>query len=381
MKNQTNYLWLVLLVLLLVGCSTSSAVTPVTNRNKTSVTLASTSASLPNTAKIDTYLSGLAVKGALSGSVLVAHDGAVFAKGYGVADRDAHILNTAQTRFRLGSVSKQFTAMAILLLQEQGKIRVQDMLCHYMPACPAAWQTITVEQLLVHGSGIPDYTNFADFAVTWTKAVSVERLIARFKDKPLEFTPGSHFRYSSSGYVLLGYLIERVSGVSYATFLQKHIFEPLGLHNTGYDVQYPTLPQHATGYYDGYVKPDPYDLSVLYAAGALYSTVEDLYTWDEALMTHKLLPQGASSAMFAQHVTCPPPGSSGGCLQGIDRGYGYGWFLAQAPQGRLVYHEGRIDGFLSYNGFYPANNIVVVVLSNLETTDYIGIAGKLAGMV
>jgi len=215
-------------------------------------------------------------KGVLSGSVLVAHNGMVFDKGYGVADKEQHVLNTPQTRFRLGSVSKQFTAMAVLILQERGRLHVQDAICLYIPACPSDWRPITIEHLLTHTSGIPDYTNFPDFAVTWTQAVTVEQLIARFKDMSLKFSPGSAFRYSSSGYVLLGYIIERVAHVSYATFLQKQIFEPLGMQNSGYDSRYPSLPQHATGYYGGYVKPDAYDMSVVYAAGALYSTVEDM---------------------------------------------------------------------------------------------------------
>jgi CubicO group peptidase (beta-lactamase class C family) len=320
-------------------------------------------------------------RGVLSGSVLVAHNGMVFAKGYGLADKETRIPNTPQTRFRLGSVTKQFTAMAILLLQDQGRLRVQDPICRSIPACPTDWLPITIEQLLTHTSGIPDYTNFPDFAVTWTHAVTVEELIARFKDRPLDFTPGSRFRYSSSGYVLLGSIIEHVSGESYAAFLQTHIFAPLQMHNTGYDTTSPALPQHATGYYQGYVRPALYDMSVLYAAGALYSTVEDLALWDQALVQHRLISAQSLAAMFSVHVPCPPSGSPGGCLLSADQGYGYGWFIAAEPQGKLIYHVGHIDGFLSYNGFYAGKNLAVVVLSNLETTDVLSIGRRLAAMV
>ena len=316
----------------------------------------------------------------MNGSVLVAHNGMVFDKGYGVSDKEKHIPNTPQTRFRLGSVSKQFTAMAILMLQERGKLHVQDHICLYISSCPSDWQSITIEQLLTHTSGIPDYTNFRDFAVTWTQAVTVEQLIARFKDMPLDFSPGSTFRYSSSGYVLLGYIIEHVSHMTYAAFLQKYIFDPLAMHNTGYDTRFPSLPQHATGYYAGYVKPDTYDMSVLYAAGALYSTVEDMYVWDQALAAHTLVSQSLLDAMFALHAPCPASGP-GGCILHEDRGYGYGWFIAQEPQGRLIYHVGHIDGFFAFNGFYPATNTDVVVLSNLETTNVWQVGIKLGSMV
>ena len=382
-----RHYWLSLLLsvlaMMLVACNTTSDKPTIKNSTRTSLTPITTVTlkPFPQTARIDAYLTKLAMEGTLGGSVLVEHNGMLFEKGYGVADKDAHILNTLQTRFRLGSVTKQFTAMAILMLQERGKLHVQDLLCRYIPDCPQDWQAITLEQLLTHTSGIPDYTDFSDFATTWTQSVSVEQLIARFKNVPLDSTPGSVFRYSSSGYVLLGYIIERITGETYATFLRKNIFEPLAMHNTGYDSQYPTLPQHATGYYKGYIKPDAYDMSVLYAAGALYSTVEDLYIWDQALATHKLVSQQVLDTMFALHVPCPPPGSPKGCVSQNDKGYGYGWFLADEAQGRLIYHVGRIDGFFAYNGFYRNKNLDVVVLSNLETTDVWQIGRTLASMV
>ena len=166
----------------------------------------------------------------------------------------------------------------------------------------------------------------------------------------------------------------------YATFLRQNIFDPLKMDNTGYDSTYPPLPEHATGYYKGYIKPDPYDPSVLYAAGALYSTVQDLNIWDQSLMMHALVSQQTLNAMFTPHIPCPPPGP-GGCLLPTDLGYGYGWFIAAEPQGKLIYHVGHIDGFFTYNGFYPKSNLVVVVLSNLETTNVLKIGRMLASMV
>jgi CubicO group peptidase (beta-lactamase class C family) len=382
-RGHDKRLWLpplmfFLLALTWAGCSLPG-VTGVTRVNKAAVVVPRpASRPLPNAARLDAYLSGLAAQGLLSGSVLVARNGMLFSKGYSLADKDAGIPNTPQTRFRIGSITKQFTAMAILILQERGKLHVQDRICLYIPNCPQDWQPITIENLLTHTSGIPDYTNFPDFVATWTQPTTPEQLVARFKNKPLDFTPGSIFRYSNSGYILLGYIIERASKETYAAFLRENIFAPLKMNNTGYDSTYPPLPQHATGYYRDYSKPDAYDPAVFYAAGALYSTVEDLYVWDQALMLHTLISPRAQAAMFTEHIPCPPRGP-GGCLLSTDLGYGE--FIGAEPQGKLIYHVGRIDGFLTYNGFYPKSSLVVVVLSNLEATDVLTIGRMLASLV
>lgn len=385
--HPRRLLWLPLIVLtialLCVGCS-QPAINPVPRATSimaaASITTTPTAKPFPNAAQIDAYLTHLNQTGVLTGSVLVARNGMLFEKGYGLADKDMSIANAPQTRFRIGSITKQFTAMGILILQERGKLHVSDHLCLYIPNCPQDWQPITLAHLLTHSSGIPDYTNFPDFVATWTQPTTPEALIARFKNMPLEFTPGSRFRYSNSGYILLGYIIERVSGESYAAFLRENIFRPLKLNNTGYDVTHPTLPQHATGYYSGYTKPDPYDMSVLYAAGALYSSVEDLNTWNQSLMLHAILPQHEQDAMFTPHIPCPASGPRG-CLLRSDLGYGYGLFIAAEPQGRLIYHVGHIDGFFAYSGFYPASKLSIVVLSNLETSNVLGIGRALAAMV
>src|SRR5579863_6965000 len=198
-------------VLICAGCS-QSAINPAPRATSTPVA-ASTSTTptakpFPNAAQIDAYLTHLNASGVLSGSVLVAQNGMLFAKGYGLADKDTHIANTPQTRFRIGSITKQFTAMGILILQERGKLHVSDHLCLYIADCPQDWQPITLAHLLTHSSGIPDYTNFPDFVATWTQPTTPEELISRFRNMPLDFTPGSRFRYSSSGYILLGYIIE-----------------------------------------------------------------------------------------------------------------------------------------------------------------------------
>jgi CubicO group peptidase (beta-lactamase class C family) len=336
-----------------------------------------TAAAVGGGSQEDAYLTHLAATGAFRGSVLVARGGAVLlSKGYGPADEDAAIANTPRTRFRIGSITKQFTAMAILILQERGKLSVQDRLCRYLTTCPQAWAPITLEQLLTHTSGIPDYTNFADFPDVIGTPVSVADLIARFADKPLDFPPGAHWGYSNSGYILLGAIVERVSGEPYAAFLQDSIFGPLGLKDSGYDINNPTLPEHATGYLSAHVKPVYLDMSEFYAAGALYSTVADLYTWDRALAAHRLISRQSTDAMFAVHIPCP----ANGCALASDLGYGYGWFVAKDAGRTLIYHLGHIDGFLTFNGFYPDDDVDVVVLSNMDSSAVLSISTHLGAL-
>jgi CubicO group peptidase (beta-lactamase class C family) len=266
--------------------------------------------------------------------------------------------------------------MAILILQERGKLHTQDAICLYIADCPTTWQPITMRHLLTHTSGIPNYTNFPDFPALIGAPVTVEQLIARFKQSPLDFAPGTRWSYSNSGYILLGYVIERVSGMSYASFLDQNIFIPLQIRDSGYDENTPSLPEHASGYLRAHISPVYLDMSEFYAAGALYSTVEDLYRWDQALTTQRLVSQQTLDAMFTAYVPCP----AGGCALASDLGYGYGWFLAKESNRTLIYHLGHIDGFLTYNGFYPQDNVDVVLLSNLETTAVLSISVHLGAM-
>ncbi len=259
----------------------------------------------------------------------------------------------------------------MLLLQEDGKLRVADSVCAYVPDCPAAWQPVTIEQLLLHSSGIPDYTNFDDFpSLIGTPATTAE-LVARFKSKSLEFTPGSRWSYRNSGYVLLGYLIERASGQAYGDFLHDRIFSPLGMANTGIEG-----PGIASGYLRPGVKPVHIDLSEVAAAGALYSTVADLLRWDQALLTGAIASKDSLDAMLAPHIPCP----AGGCALSTGEGYGYGWFIANPAGRHYIYHWGHIDGYLSSNGFYRAEGLTVIVLGNLETSDVFGLSIQLGAL-
>jgi CubicO group peptidase (beta-lactamase class C family) len=309
---------------------------------------------------IDTVLKNLADQELLNASVLIGQKGTVLlSKGYGLADREHKTPNTTSTRFRLGSITKQFTAMAILILQAQGKLNVKDFICNYLADCPSTWKAITIHHLLTHTSGIPNYTELPYYLSTRATPSAPEQSIARFKDLPLDFQPGDKWSYSNSGYVVLGYIIEQVSGQTYEDFLQQFIFTPLNLQDTGYDHNANDL---AVGYRNRYstLPADYIDMSIHHAAGALYSTVGDLYTWENALSTEQLIPRAYLDEMFAPQAAIP---DSGGWA------YGYGWLIGTDLGRPVVLHGGEIEGFTTIVTRYVDDQIVIIVLGNQEDKD------------
>ena len=309
-----------------------------------------------------------------SGSVLIAHDNRVIlSKGYSMASWDRKQANTPDTRFYLGSVTKQFTAMAILILQQQGNLHVRASICTYITPCPATWQPITIHELLTHTSGIPAVD---DLSLSQT---SPREWIRSLNALPLTFKPGSQFSYCNVCYQLLGYIVERVSGKPYSVFLQHAIFGPLQMKNTGFNPYYTSTPDYADGYDDWQDENalsawnlDP-QWSFLFSAGLLYSTVGDIYRWDQALMHSTLVSQKTLNEAFTPYASSQYPGSH----------YGYGWFLAQKAEDgqRLIWHDGKIPGFRTYNGFYPQQGITLIVLSNLATLDEIALAGEIQRII
>ncbi len=266
----------------------------------------------------------------------------------------------------MGSVTKQFTAASILLLEERGKLKVEDPVKKYMPDAPAAWDKITIFHLLTHTSGIPSFTGFADYAQTEPFETTPEKLVARFRDKPLEFAPGEKWNYSNSGYVLLGYLIEKISGQSYATFVQENIFTPLGMKDSGYDSNSKIIPHRASGYTpskDGPVNAGFIHMSIPFSAGSLYSTTEDLLRWERGLFGGKVL-----SAASLQKMTTP-----------FKQDYAFGLGVHITAGHKVIDHGGGIEGFNTHLAYYPDDQLTVVVLGNLNgpASD---IAGKLGAV-
>ena len=287
------------------------------------------------------------------GSVLVARgDQVLFSKGYGSANLEWQISDTPSTKFRLGSITKQFTAASILLLEERGKLKVEDPVKKYLPDAPAAWDKMTIFHVLTHTAGIPNFTNFPDYRSTEALATTPEKLVSRFRDKPLEFEPGEKWNYSNSGYVLLGYLIEKISGESYEAFVQKNIFTPLGMKDSGYDSNFAIIPRRATGYEpgpNGPVNAGFVHMSIPFAAGALYSTSEDILRWEQGLFGGKLL-----SAASLQKMTTP-----------FKSDYAFGLQVHTVNGHRVIEHSGGIEGFSTMLAYYPDDKLTVVALANL----------------
>jgi CubicO group peptidase (beta-lactamase class C family) len=305
-----------------------------------------------------------------TGSILVVRDGtAVMSKGYGMANYEWNIPNTPHTVFRLGSITKQFTGMAIMILQERGKLKVNDPICKYLDNCPAPWQSITIRHLLTHTSGIPNYTAFPDFAAkNAVQPYTSASLVETFRDKPLAFTPDEKFDYSNSGYHLLGLIIEKASGTTYANFLRDNIFVPLGMKQSGYDDTRTVVPQRASGYEwseNGYANAPYINMLIPYAAGSLYSTTEDLLLWDRALYTDKLVTHSTLKEIFAP----------------FKNNYGYGWMIHQTPDGQMTEHAGGIFGFSTTIRRFPAKQVTVIVLGNNSSAQSSRIGSDLSAIV
>jgi CubicO group peptidase (beta-lactamase class C family) len=289
------------------------------------------------------------------GSVLVARgDQVLFSRGYGSANLEWNIPDAPNTKFRLGSLTKQFTAASILLLEERGKLKTDDLVKKYVPDAPAAWDKITIFHLLTHTSGIPNFTGFTDYSAQEPFDTTPEKLVARFRDKPLDFQPGEKWSYSNSGYVLLGYLIEKASGESYEKFLQENIFGPLGMKDSGYDSNSAVIPRRAAGYTpskDGPVNAGFIHMSIPFSAGALYSTTEDLWRWEQGLFGGKVL----SAASLAK-MTTP-----------FKDDYAFGLSVAMQDGHKRIQHNGGIEGFNTVLAYYPDDKLTVAVLSNINS--------------
>jgi CubicO group peptidase (beta-lactamase class C family) len=311
---------------------------------------------------LDQHIRDLVNAGLFSGSILVARQGQiVLRRGYGMANTTTP--NMATTRFRIASITKQFTATLVLRLHEQGRLNIDDGICNYIEACPNAWGQVTIRHLLAHSSGIPDYTEYRDFDATQAIPTTREALIARFRDQPLQFTPGSSFKYSNSGYILLGAILEYVTGTSYDELLRGEITAPLGLNDTAYDRSHNgTGLNLAFGWLRRGVPADAIDSSTLDTAGALYSTVDDLFRWDRALAEGRMLrPQTLEMMRTAQ----------------VKR-YGLGVMLYPLGNMNAVHHDGMASGTRTFLGNFTDNDITVIVLSNFETADVESIAAYLA---
>jgi CubicO group peptidase (beta-lactamase class C family) len=282
-----------------------------------------------------------------------------FAEACGWADAEWKVENTADTRFRTASIAKQFTAAAVLLLYQDGKILLSDPIGKYLPDLPDSWRPATIHQLLTHTSGLP-LPDYDALFKSYPLGPTPTQFLALLRDKPLLYPHGTKLTYNNVGYILLGLLIEKVSGMKYERFVQERLFDKIGMRDSAFDDIHKIVPRRARGYAlegAGLRNADPIDPRSAWSAGGFYSTVHDLTVWSEALAHGKLLNPDSTKRMFAVYPET--------LLEGMH--YGYGVVLAERFGHELQYHGGGIRGFTSVLQRYPQVNLVIAVMSNLDS--------------
>ena len=315
--------------------------------------------------KIDQLISKYYEYGYFNGSALVADKGdVIFEKGYGFANMEWNIPNTPDTKFRLGSITKQFTSMLIMQLVEKGMIKLDGKITDYLPYYRKdTGDKITIHQLLTHSSGIPSYTSLPNFFQTTARTFhKPDDFIKEFCSRDLEFEPGSSFAYNNSAYFILGAIIEHVLDMPYDKALGKFIYQPLGMKNSGYDWSEEIIPNRAAGYQktiSGYKNAPFIEMALPYSAGSLYSTVRDLFVWDKAFYSNKLLSKEYWNMLFAKQIKAGGIGSPY---------YGYGWALDIYYNGKdslnVITHGGSVNGFNTNNYIIPQTGQIIILLNN-----------------
>ena len=320
--------------------------------------------------------------GKFNGSILVSMDGVTFLnKGYGLANMEWNQNNAPNTKHRLGSVTKQFTALLILQLAEKGQLDLHKPISTYLPDYPKkTGDIITIHHLLTHASGIPNYTAIDGLIKEHSMDnFSPVEFLDFFKDLDLEFEPGTQFNYSNSGYFLLGYILETISGMNYGDLLVNQIFQPLGMNDTGFDSHSAIIANRAAGYEKrrrSYVNARYLDMSAVYAAGFMYSTTEDLAKWDAALYTNKLLTAEYMDLFLKPHQETK---------EGFN--YGYGWAHGDLPIGTsadlatVISHDGGINGFNTRITRIVKDKILIVMLNNTGAAPLRDIENAILGVL
>ena len=305
-------------------------------------------------ARLDEYLNAADSAYKFNGTALIAQHGRiVLQKGYGYKDVDTKTLNDTSGIFKIGSITKQFTATVILKLQEEGKLSVKDRLDKYFPQFIYG-NDITIEHLLTHTSGIYNYTDDIDDndSALVSNPVSKYVVLDIVFNKPLAFPPGTQFRYCNSGYYLLGLIVEKVTGQPYETVVRKLLFDPLQMQHSGFDFRHLADTNKTTGYQtlnaNERIIAQRWDSTVTYSAGAIYSTCSDLYKWTKAIAQRQILSSTSWEQAFTPHL----------------QHYGYGFFIDTLFGRQCIRHSGGLPGFVSYLSYYPAEDITIILLNN-----------------
>lgn len=323
--------------------------------------------------QIDDYVNSVYMPNEPGATVLISKDGKpIYRKAFGMANLELDVKMQPQHVFEIGSITKQFTAVSILMLEEQGKLKIEDELTRYIPDYPTNGKSITIHHLLNHTSGIKSYTNMQSFRALARKDMTPTELIDVFKNEPMDFDPGEKFLYNNSGYILLGHIIEVVSEMSYADFIEKNIFEKLGMQSSHYGSMSKIIKNRASGYQDrdSYVNADYLSLTLPYAAGSIMSNVDDLLIWQNAIRDNKIITK--TSLEKAIHGSTLNDGSH--------ITYGYGWGENDINGSATYEHGGGIFGYATQGIYLPEEDVYVSVLTNCDCRSPGGLATKIAAM-
>ncbi len=308
--------------------------------------------------EIDRYLSGIYKQDMPGAAVLAVQKGKiVLRKGYGLADMELNVPMRPDMVFRIGSITKQFTSAGIMMLVEEGKVKLNDLITVYLPDYPLKAKKVKVRHLLNHTSGIKSYTSMPEFGKMMRTDMEVEKLIDVFKDQPYDFEPGEKYLHNNSGYILLGAIIEKVSGQKYADFIKKRIFDKAGMKNSFYGSPASIIRNRAKGYSiteDGVKNSSYLSMTLPYAAGSLLSTVDDLYKWNRWLNAGKLISKESLKKVYKKTKL----------NNGEEIGYAFGFMNIDFNGFKEIHHGGGINGFITNKLYIPEEDIFVVVLTN-----------------
>ncbi|UOX34401.1 beta-lactamase family protein [Flavobacterium sediminilitoris] len=290
---------------------------------------------------------------------LVAKEGkSIYRKAFGKANLEMNIDMQPEFVFEIGSMTKQFTAVAIALLEEQGKLNFQDEIVKFIPDYPTQGNKMTIHHLLTHTSGIKDFTKMKELRSISKKDLSPKELVDFFKNEPMDFNSGEQFKYNNSGYIVLGYIIEIVSGQSYEDFIQKNIFDKLEMKATYYANHRKIIKNRVSGYHnkEGYINNDYISFTLPYASGSIMSTVDDMLKWQNAMDTNKLVSSKTKQKILTNYKL----------NSGEEIHYGYGWHIKEINNSISIEHGGSIFGFKSMGIYLPKEKVYVIGLSNCD---------------
>lgn len=324
--------------------------------------------------KIDTLLQQeYPLDGTGATALVVKNNNPIYSKAFGMANLELEVPMQIDMIFEIASITKQFTAVAILMLMEEDKLNLKDDITKFIPDYPTQGHNITIHHLLTHTSGIKSYTEMDTLTQIWRNDYTPKQLINVFKNKPMDFDPGTQYHYNDSGYIILGHIIEKITGLTYKQFIEKRIFSRLEMTNSYYADHSKIIKNRASGYQkNSGFKNAPYlNESLPYAAGSLLSTVKDIYKWNRAIKNNSLISEENKQLAFTNYKL----------NNGKEINYGYGWEINTIMNKKSIAHSGGILGFVTNVIYIPKEDLYVAVFSNCECKNPVGISEKITELV